>query len=130
MQIVTLLLPNQYKNCTKRKTVKIFPYPTQSFRKYNYIEYFHIYFRYIIVGRRQGRVSLQVGAKEPFLTLKSVSGQNYRITPKFRWAHGGPRSQVCARLTLRSAPHRHEKNKFCAHLYFLIFFGGGAIIFS
>ena len=35
-------------------------------------------------------------------------------------ADGGPRSRVCARETLRSAPHRHERKlsgtHFCSHL--------------
>ena len=35
-------------------------------------------------------------------------------------ADGGPRSRVCARETLRSAPHRHERKfsgtRFCSHL--------------
>ena len=30
-------------------------------------------------------------------------------------ADGGPRSRVCARLTLRSAPHRHQRI-FLAHV--------------
>ena len=29
---------------------------------------------------------------------------------------GGPRSRVCARETLRSAPHRHERKFFGAHV--------------
>ena len=31
-------------------------------------------------------------------------------------ADGGPRSRVCARLTLRSAPHRHKRYFFGAHV--------------
>ena len=32
-------------------------------------------------------------------------------------ADGGPRSRLCARLTLRSAPHRHQQKFFGAHVW-------------
>ena len=34
-------------------------------------------------------------------------------------ANGGPRSQVCTRLTLRSAPHQHQR-RFFGIIYFLL----------
>ena len=42
-----------------------------------------------------------------------VSGNFYIISAH---ADGGPRSQVCARETLRSAPHRDERKFFGAHV--------------
>ena len=34
---------------------------------------------------------------------------------------GGPHSRVCSRLTLRSAPHRHQQKFFAAHVCKIVF---------
>ena len=38
------------------------------------------------------------------------------MNKKFRCTNGGPRSRVCARATLRTAPHRHQPKFVGAHV--------------
>ena len=40
-----------------------------------------------------------------------------KITKNSASTDGGPRSRVCARKTLCSAPHRHDQNFFGAHVW-------------
>ena len=68
-------------------------------------------------------MTLSSMTKRTSLKIKHIFDYNYLflwlvIMPTISTgADGGPRSRFCARLTLRSAPHRHQRNFFGASVW-------------
>ena len=48
--------------------------------------------------------------------LRMTSVISLKLFKNFASADGGPRSRVCAPLTLRSAPHQHKQDFFGARV--------------